>query len=248
MVYIARNIQSAESPHARWEELRNMTLFDFSCRLGCAVAFGFLIGLERQLTRRVAGVHTNILVSMGACLFSMFSQLMGAPDTTRIAAQVVTGIGFLCSGIIFKEGLNVRGLTTATTIWCTAAIGVLCSGGFLLFATVASVMLIAGNLIFPFIVSRIQPLTRVEDEESAYILSVSCREEDELHVRSVIMDGLSNTRLHLINLQSADEVGGQMEIKATVQVGGRQRDEQVERLTMQVARERGVTKAGWKMA
>ena len=79
-----------------------MPLFEFVIRICCAVVFGFLIGLERQITGHVAGIRTNILVSMGACLFTLFSQLMGAPDNTRIAAQVVTGIGFLCGGVIFK--------------------------------------------------------------------------------------------------------------------------------------------------
>ena len=79
-----------------------MTLFDFVIRISCAVLFGFLIGLERQLTGHATGIRINVLISIGACLFTLFSQLMGVYDTTRIAAQVVTGIGFLCSGIIFK--------------------------------------------------------------------------------------------------------------------------------------------------
>jgi len=69
--------------------MTDMTLFDFAIRILSAVGFGFLIGLERQLTGHAAGIRINILVSMGACLFTLFSQLMGAPDTTRIAAQVV---------------------------------------------------------------------------------------------------------------------------------------------------------------
>lgn len=98
-----------------------MPLLDFIIRIACAVLLGFCIGLERQLTGHIAGIRTNILVCLGACLFTVFSQLTFAPDPTRIAAQVVTGIGFLCSGIIFKDGFNVRGLNTAATIWCTAA-------------------------------------------------------------------------------------------------------------------------------
>ncbi|MCL2002791.1 MAG: MgtC/SapB family protein [Oscillospiraceae bacterium] len=140
-----------------------MELLDFTVRVACAVAFGFFIGLERQLTGHAAGIRTNILVSMGACLFTLFSVLMGAPDMTRIAAQVVTGIGFLCSGIIFKEGINVKGLDTAATIWCTAAIGVLCSSGKLLFATVAAAILLAVNLLIRLVEDKIRPAAHTEE-------------------------------------------------------------------------------------
>jgi putative Mg2+ transporter-C (MgtC) family protein len=224
-----------------------MTLFDFVMRVSCAVVFGFLIGLERQLTGHVAGIRTNILVSMGACLFTLFSQLMLAADTTRIAAQVVTGIGFLCSGIIFKEGLNVRGLNTAATIWCTAAIGVLCSSGLFLYAVCAVVILLASNLIFRFISDRIQPLAHFEEEENTYVLSVTCCDENEFAIRSSIMKRLGNPRLHLTDLQSADEIGGKVEIEARVLVSGRRKDEYIEKLMSQIALEKGVSKAGWEL-
>ena len=224
-----------------------MPLFDFIACVGCAVVFGFLIGLERQLTGSVAGIRTNILVSMGACLFSLFSQLMDAPDPTRVAAQVVTGIGFLCSGIIFKEGLNVRGLNTAATIWCTAAIGVLCSSERLLYAAVATAVLLAGNVFFRFIAERIQPLPQFGEEETVYMLSVSCRDENEAEIRSAIMNSLKDARLHLVSLQSADDIGGIVEIEATVRARGRRKNEGIENLTAKVALEKGVTKTGWKL-
>jgi putative Mg2+ transporter-C (MgtC) family protein len=224
-----------------------MTLFDFVMRIFCAVLFGFLIGLERQLTGHVAGIRTNILVSMGACLFTLFSQLMAAPDTTRIAAQVVTGIGFLCSGIIFKEGLNIRGLNTAATIWCTAAIGVLCSSGMFAYAVAAVIILLASHLLFRFISDRIQPLAHFEDEENTYVLSVTCYEANEFAIRSAIMNRLGNPRLHLTDLQSADEIGGNVEIEAKVLVSGRRKDEHIEKLTAQIALEKGVVKVGWEM-
>ena len=223
-----------------------MTLFDFTTRICFAVLFGFLIGLERQLTGHATGVRINVLICMGACLFTLFSQLMGAEDTTRIAAQVVTGIGFLCSGIIFKEGLNVKGLNTAATMWCTAAIGVLTSSGLIFYAIAAVIVLIASNLIFRFLAERIQPLSRFEEEENTYILSVTCRLEDEFNIRSVIINNLNKARLQLTNLESAGEIGNKVEIEATIIISGRRRDEHIERITSQVALEKGVTKAGWE--
>ncbi|MCL2235723.1 MAG: MgtC/SapB family protein [Defluviitaleaceae bacterium] len=208
--------------------------------------FGFLIGLERQLTSNRVGIRTNVLVSMGACLFTMFSQLMGAEDTTRVAAQVVTGIGFLCGGVIFKEGMNVKGLSTAATIWCTAAIGVLASTGLISYAATATGILIAANIIFRFISDKIHPLTNYGDGENVYTLSVTCTEDDEFNVRSVILDSLAEAKLQLVNLESADEIGNKVEIEATIIVQGRRKDALIEKLIAEIALEKGVSKAGWE--
>jgi len=177
----------------------------------------------------------------------VFSQLMDAPDTTRIAAQVVTGIGFLCSGIMFKEGFNVRGMNTAATIWCTAAIGVLCSSGMLLHASAAAAVLIACSLIFRPIADRIKPLARFGEEENTYTLTLTCTKESEFGVRALIMNLVKDSRLLLINLKSADEVGEIVEIEASVQVTGINRNEHIERITSDIALEKGVSKAGWKL-
>jgi len=94
--------------------------------LATAVALGGVIGFERQWRQRLAGLRTNTLVALGAASFVIYDNLF-SPDAaaTRVAAQVVSGIGFLGAGIIFREGLNVRGLNTAATLWCSAAVGVL---------------------------------------------------------------------------------------------------------------------------
>ena len=229
--------------------MTDMALLDFAIRIICAVGFGFLIGLERQLTGHAAGIRINILVSMGACLFTLFSQLMGAPDTTRIAAQVVTGVGFLCSGIIFKEGLSVRGLNTAATIWCTAAIGVLCSSGLVTFAALATGILLGSNLLFRFVADKIQPLAHFEEEANTYKLSVTCQHDNEFDIRSAVINCLSkNARLQLSHLESADCLGELVEIEAAIQLGGKRRDFHIEQLTSCIALEKGVVKVGWELA
>ena len=227
--------------------MQYMELMDFIIRVGCAVLFGFLIGLERQLTSQRISIRTNVLVSTGACLFTLFSQLMGAEDTTRIAAQVVTGIGFLCGGVIFKEGLNVRGLSTAATIWCTAAIGVLSSSGLVWFAAAATAILIVSNLLFRIIADKIRPLVNFGDEEEdEYILSVTCTEEEEFKIRSVLIDSIAEAKLQLMTLESADDIGNIVEIEATVTLSGRRKDKQLEKLIAQIALEKGVSKIGWE--
>ena len=115
----------------------------------------FLLGIERQYRRRFLGLRTMILVSVGSYLFVSFSFLLVGyqADASRIAAQVVAGIGFLGAGVIIKDNKNskVRGLTTAATLWCDASIGVLCAGGFLKEATVASLVVLFANVILRYV-------------------------------------------------------------------------------------------------
>jgi putative Mg2+ transporter-C (MgtC) family protein len=91
-------------------------------RIALAALLGALIGLEREYRGYPAGVRTMALVCMGSALFAEMSLHYGGDD--RIAAQIVSGIGFIGAGLIFREGLNVRGITTAATIWATAAVGI----------------------------------------------------------------------------------------------------------------------------
>jgi putative Mg2+ transporter-C (MgtC) family protein len=88
-----------------------------------AAALGASIGLERELSAQPAGLRTHALVSLGAALFTLAGANLPGSDPTRIAAQVVTGIGFLGGGAILREGVSIRGLTTAASLWVTAAIG-----------------------------------------------------------------------------------------------------------------------------
>ena len=134
--------------------------------LGLLICFllSFLLGVERQYRRRFIGLRTMILVSVGSYLFVSFSFLLtnNQIDVTRIAAQVVAGIGFLGAGVIIKDNKNnkVRGLTTAATLWCDASIGMLCAGGFIREAIVASMVVLFANVILRYVNSFIN--NRVE--------------------------------------------------------------------------------------
>jgi putative Mg2+ transporter-C (MgtC) family protein len=98
---------------------------DIAVRLLVAAFAGMVIGIERELRDQVAGLRTHMLVAVGACLFTIVGAygFDGEGDPTRVAAQVVTGIGFLGAGAILREGVNVRGLTTAASLWVVAATG-----------------------------------------------------------------------------------------------------------------------------
>lgn len=140
--------------------------------LGLLICFllSFLLGIERQYRRRFLGLRTMILVSVGSYLFVSFSFLLTGyqADASRIAAQVVAGIGFLGAGVIIKDNKNskVRGLTTAATLWCDSSIGVLCAGGFIKEAIVASLVVLFANVILRyiniFVNSRIEEKTIME--------------------------------------------------------------------------------------
>ena len=108
----------------------NTSIDQAAISLGVATLVGASIGFERQWRQRMAGLRTNTLVAIGAASFVIFAGLFpdeGSP--TRVAAQVVSGIGFLGAGIIFREGLQVTGLNTAATLWCSAAVGLLAGSG-----------------------------------------------------------------------------------------------------------------------
>lgn len=127
----------------------NMEHLIFVQSLGVAVAAGIVIGFERQWQNKSAGLRTNTLVALGASLYVLLSIQLTEEngDVTRIIGQVVTGIGFLGAGIIFKEGANVHGLTTAATVWCSSAVGCLAGAGFFVEALIATATIVSLNLI-----------------------------------------------------------------------------------------------------
>lgn len=132
--------------------------FDFLFKILLAVGAGLLIGIEREYKGKDAGLKTNMLVSVGACVFVFLSlQFQGGEsfDPTRVLSQVVTGIGFLGAGVIIKHGATVKGLTTAATVWCSAAAGALAA-----FYMVTDLILFTGtvilvNVIFGFFRKKI---------------------------------------------------------------------------------------------
>jgi putative Mg2+ transporter-C (MgtC) family protein len=123
-------------------------------RLLLAAGLGGFMGLERELRGYPAGIRTLALVTLGATLFTEVSQMMGGDD--RVAAQIVTGIGFIGAGLIFREGYTVRGITTAATIWAAAAIG-------MAIAIELYIVAIAGAVVI-FAVLEARPLTRRVEE------------------------------------------------------------------------------------
>ncbi|MBV8601884.1 MAG: MgtC/SapB family protein [Candidatus Eremiobacteraeota bacterium] len=133
-----------------------MTPGEFALRVFAALALGTLVGFERQYRQRTAGLRTNALVATGAALFVMSAPLVGmSSNQLQIAAYVVSGVGFLAGGVIFREGLSVSGLNTAATMWCTAAIGVLAGFGEFVYAAIGALAVLCANVVLRPIAQRI---------------------------------------------------------------------------------------------
>ena len=132
-----------------------MPLETFIFRLATALIAGIIIGTQRELKQRQAGLTTNSLVAVGACLFILLSESVimsamasGGPvnnDNLRVLSQVVTGIGFLGAGVIMKDGVTIHGLSSAATIWCSAAVGCICGYGLWKEALIAVAVIILIN-------------------------------------------------------------------------------------------------------
>ncbi len=146
----------------------------FLNRLLCALIGGVLIGIERQLRKRNAGLAVNALVSVGACLFILISEsvimaavLSGGPvnnDNLRVLSQVVTGVGFLGAGVIMKDGFTIHGLNSAATVWCSAAVGCMCGYGMWRQSGIAVLVILFINWIVKNI--EIYQEKRSQDKES----------------------------------------------------------------------------------
>lgn len=113
-----------------------------------SIILGFLIGLEREASGKDIGIRTSSLISLGSTLFCLISSTLTQGDPTRIVGQIITGVGFIGAGLIFRSENNIHGLTTATTIWCTAAVGALVGMGLNQIAFVGMLTVIIINKLF----------------------------------------------------------------------------------------------------
>jgi putative Mg2+ transporter-C (MgtC) family protein len=161
----------------------------FALNIGAALLMGMAIGLERQFRQHPAGMRTNALICLGAALFVSVSRITEHESSpTRIAAQVVSGIGFLGGGVILREGINVRGLATAATMWCSAAVGTLAGLGFLVQGAIGTGVVLFVHLALRPLVRKIEAKTKgTGDIETVYRVRVVCPTEQVAVVRTIFM-------------------------------------------------------------
>lgn len=181
-----------------------------------AFTLGTLIGLERQWRQRSAGLRTNVLVAMGAAAFADLGfRLLGAEGATRIIAYVISGIGFLGAGVILKDGTNIRGLNTAATLWCSAAVGTL--AGSLMPAEAATLagFVLAGNTLLRPLVNWInrRPID-ANVTEAKYAVHAICHPLDVSAVRDLLDIELVRASYPVREVQLLSDNEDQVELAA----------------------------------
>jgi putative Mg2+ transporter-C (MgtC) family protein len=209
---------------------------------------GAAVGLERQWRQRMAGTRTNALVAAGAAAFVMSGFLLNNDPSARgrIVSYVVSGVGFLGAGVIFKDGGNVRGLNTAATIWCSAAIGALSGLGSLDLALIVAVGVLLTNVVLRPLVYRLTPvLPDATPAETIYEVRLTCKESTTGHIRSLLLSTISSLPVTLHSIHSEpDENSEQTLIRAEVLTSGRN-SEALEQVVMRLSIEDDVSNLSW---
>ena len=173
------------------------------------------IGIERQFRRRLVGLRTIILVSLGSFLFVRFSYAFPNSDMTRIAAQVVAGIGFLGAGVIIKDNKSVKGLTTAATLWCAAAIGILCAANLLFEAAVGTLLVLFTNIVLRTVNSKINALSG-NINYNMYKFTIVCEESSENQVLKTIKDLAKKHESIINNIETNEIENGNIKIELSL--------------------------------
>ena len=186
--------------------------------VGYATSFvlGTVIGLERQWRQRSAGLRTNVLVAVGAAAFSDLGlRLLGTEGATRIISYVVSGIGFLGAGVILKDGTNIRGLNTAATLWCSAAVGTLSGSGLPAEAATLAGFVLAGNTLLRPLVNWVnrRPIN-AGVTEAKYAVHVTCHPRDVSDVRDLLDTELDRASYPVREVKTLSDNDEQVELAA----------------------------------
>jgi putative Mg2+ transporter-C (MgtC) family protein len=225
-----------------------VTTIPFVFHLVGACALGGLVGLERQWHQRMAGTRTNALVAVGASAFVMAGSLIGGDPSapSRVASFVVSGVGFLGAGVIFKDGANVHGLNTAATVWCSAAIGVLAGLNSLFLALIlAAIVILANVALRPFLQMLHLAMPTPESVDARYEIVITCRNADEIHLRIPLLTtiGCSTVTLHAIHSTEEQETD-HARLRTEISTRGRQ-NELVEQIAVRLSIEPSVRSLNW---
>lgn len=181
---------------------------EFFMRLLAALILGFMLGLERELTNKYAGLRTHILVTLGACVFTLLSiygfptfangdnviidQATGIRDSARVAAQIVTGIGFIGAGTVLRNGPMVFGLTTAATLWIAASIGMACGTGMYDVAIISTVLSVAVLTLIRIFERQILPAS--VKRVGRYKITMYCNIEDTKKIYDYLVSKVDDMR------------------------------------------------------
>lgn len=230
------------------------TISGFLIRMMIAILLGALIGTERQLTKHYTGIITTIIVCVGSFAFASFAFLVGDAnrDITRIAAQIVSGIGFLGAGVILSDGTKVKGINTAATVWASAAVGILCCIDKIWFAVAVALAILITHLVLHPVTEYIDKKQRYDKkksqkaEETFYRISIICDEDHAPEIKEKLIKKIRETENVLLRkLQTGGQTDGNVKVKADISTKVKD-NELVESLIVYLGTNNHIISAGWK--
>jgi putative Mg2+ transporter-C (MgtC) family protein len=186
--------------------------------LATAFVLGTLIGAERQWRQRTAGLRTNVLVAVGAAAFTdLGTRLLGSDGATRIISYIVSGIGFLGAGVILKEGTQIRGLNTAATLWCSAAVGAFAGAALWAEAIALSFFVVAGNTLLRPLVNYINRLPiDTASTEARYRVHIVTDHRKVSAARDILDETLEKAGYPILEIETMSETETQVELAAVL--------------------------------
>jgi putative Mg2+ transporter-C (MgtC) family protein len=234
---LSLQLASSSLPTLNWDESL--------LRLALAAVLGGLIGVERELREREAGLRTHLLVALGSALFTIvgaygFHDFLNSGasvvrvDPTRIAAQIVTGIGFLGAGAIIRQGLSVRGLTTAATLWVVAAVGLAAGAGYYSVAVITTALVLIA--LYPLRIMAYTVISRFRPEDGRLLVALPAGEPP-----GRIVDEVERLGARISSLDVMQE-GDRRRLELDVVLP---RDTPIPRLVSRIADLEGVVEVRW---
>ncbi|AWV86972.1 MgtC/SapB family protein [Acinetobacter radioresistens] len=167
----------------------------------CAAAIGAVIGLEREYKNKTAGLRTMIMVSMASCLFTTLSRQIGEVSDDRIAANILTGLGFLCAGVIFKDENRISGITTATTIWMVAALGMAIGAGYIALGLYGTILVLVILSLLTYLEKLVEEFNLIRDYK------MICHYEQGLsHYYEQLFKQYGLKAKHVLQVLKSDEI------------------------------------------
>jgi putative Mg2+ transporter-C (MgtC) family protein len=223
--------------------------FDTLVSLTTAFILGTLIGAERQYRQRTAGLRTNVLVAVGAAAFvDLAMHLNGADGAVRVIAYVVSGIGFLGAGVIMKQGMDVRGLNTAATLWASAAVGSCAGADMIAQAAALTMFVLAGNTLLRPLVNAINraPLDE-KASEATYEVKLAVISEALPDIRDRLVERLEKANYPVADVKVVEHGDDLLEIVATL-VSTAIHPAELEAVVADLERQPGVRHATWEVS
>jgi len=221
-------------------------------RLTVALVLGIIIGVERQLRQNTAGLRMNSLVAIGAASFVIFGSSIGTPETlARVASQIITGIGFLGAGVIMREGASIKGIATAATLWCSAAVGIFAGAGLVSSAVICTGFIVATNLFLrplAWMIKKRIDMPRILSEshhDHVYTISVTCQNSGQEHIRALLLQEINDGGLHLKELESGNAAAANHVLVSMSLSATSDKDIVLERIVSHLSLQPSVMTAKW---